>query len=330
LKKRLSTSSRNSANVILLFGPTAAGKTDLIADLFTTRFEIINADSEQVYRGLSIGTAKPDAALLARVPHHLIDILDPAQLFTVGVFVRAADRLAEEIRRRGNTPVVSGGAAFYIRHFLFGLPASPPSDPAVRAAVRRDLAAQGSAALYAELAARDPAAARKIHQADTYRVSRAVEIIRQTGKPLSSFALSRQPRPGYRFLSIGLTLSREELRERITRRVDAMFAAGLEHEIHMLREKGYDEAMPGLRGIGYREFFAPGENGTSAALVREAIKLHSLQYAKRQMTFFKRLPHVHWFRPDEKKAIRSLVDAFLSRQDGLNPPPTHSSGQVGP
>jgi tRNA dimethylallyltransferase len=307
----LSTSSRNSLPVILIFGPTAAGKTNLVASLFAGRGEVINADSEQVYRSLSIGTAKPEHEIVARVPHHLIDVLEPTEQFTVGDFVRAADRIAAEITARRMIPVVSGGAAFYIRHFVFGLPAAPASDPAIRAEVKRDLEEKGSAALHVELSSLDPAGASRIHPADGYRVSRALEVIRQTGKPLSFFRLRTVPRDEYRFLSIGLTLPKEELKERIDRRVDAMFAAGLAEEVSRLRALGYGPTTPGMRGIGYREFFIQGNNAEITE-ISAAIKLHSLQYAKRQMTFFRRIPGTHWMHPAQRDVIAGIVDEFLS------------------
>ncbi len=308
----MSTNSRNNLPVILLFGPTAAGKTDIIVSQFPDGFEVINADSEQVYRHLAIGTAKPDPPTLQRIPHPLIDILEPTEQFTVGDFVRTADRLAPEIVARDRVPIVSGGTAFYIRHFVFGLPGAPPSDPAVREAVKQELEIKGSQALYEEVRARDPVGVRKIHPADVYRISRALEVIRQTGQPLSFFRQSTMPRSDYHFLSIGLTLPREELKERINRRVDAMFAAGLEEEIAALRARGFDETTPGLRGIGYREFFTMGQDGAAVKAIREAIKLHSLQYAKRQLTFFRQIPDTHWFHPADHQALVSLVGEFLS------------------
>jgi tRNA dimethylallyltransferase len=322
----LSINSRNSLPVILLFGPTAAGKTELVSALFAGRGEIINADSEQVYRFLFIGTAKPDTAVLARVPHHLIDVLEPTEQFTVGDFVRSADRLAGEISARGMIPVLSGGAAFYIRHFVFGLPSAPASDPAVREAVKKELKEKGSRVLHEELTALDPAGAAKIHPADGYRVSRALEVIRQTGKPLSFFQLSLTPREAYRFLSIGLTLSREELKERINRRVEAMFAAGLEEEITRLRARGYDSATPGLRGIGYREFFEAEKNNPTTEEIKAAIKLHSVQYAKRQMTFFRQIPGTLWFHPAQREEIKRVIGEFLAKESVLPSFPAPEDG----
>lgn len=313
----MSINSRNSLPVIIIFGPTASGKTELVSALFAGRGEIINADSEQVYRYLSIGTAKPDAAVLARVPHHLIDMLEPTEQFTVGDFVRSADRLAGEISARGMIPVISGGAAFYIRHFVFGLPSAPASDPAVREAVKKELEEKGSHVLHEELTALDPAGAAKIHPADGYRVSRAMEVIRQTGKRLSFFQLSATPREAYRFLSIGLTLPREELKERIDRRVEAMIEAGLEGEIARLRERGYDSATPSLRGIGYREFFEAEENSLTIEEIKAAIKLHSVQYAKRQMTFFRQIPGTRWFHPAQREEIKQALEEFLAGEGGL-------------
>jgi tRNA dimethylallyltransferase len=308
----LSTSSKSNLPVILLFGPTAAGKTDLIAAAFTDKFEVINADSEQVYRGLDIGTAKPDAALRARLPHHLLDLADPDTQYTVGDFVRAADRLAVEIADRGRVPVVSGGTAYYLKHFAFGLPKAPASDPDVRADVKRELETKGAAALHAELERLDPTGAAKISPNDLYRLSRAFEVIRQTGRPLSDFHAGSSFRPGYDFLLIGLNLSREELSARVARRVDKMFADGFVDEFRQLVDQGYGEGAPGMRGIGYRELFLLGTPDHSLPRVKELIVLHTMQYAKRQMTFFRSFSGTRWFHPSEHAAVRAAVDEFLA------------------
>ncbi|MBN2351816.1 MAG: tRNA (adenosine(37)-N6)-dimethylallyltransferase MiaA [Spirochaetales bacterium] len=308
----MSTSSKSNLPVVLLFGPTAAGKTDLLAEAFPDKFEIINADSEQVYRGLDVGTAKPDAALRARLPHHLLDVADPDEQFTVGDFVRAADRLAGEIASRGRVPVVSGGTAYYLKHFAFGLPGAPPSDPEVRAAIKRELAEKGEAALHAELERVDPDGAVKISPRDLYRLTRALEVIRQTGRPLSSFRLGTEFRSGYDFLLIGLSLSRAESLSRVTRRVERMFASGLIDEFRSLVARGYGESSPGMRGIGYRELFLLDTPGHPLPRVKELIVLHTMQYAKRQMTFFRSFPGTNWFHPSERAAVRAAADDFLA------------------
>ncbi len=308
----MSTSSKSDTPVVLLFGPTAAGKTDLLAAAFTDKFEIINADSEQVYRGLDIGSAKPDAALRARLPHHLIDIAEPDGQYTVGDFVRAADRIAAEISGRGRVPIVSGGTAYYLKHFAFGLPQAPASDPRVRAGVKRELETMGAAALYAELERLDPTGAARINPNDLYRLSRAIEVIRQTGRPLSYFASGTRFRPGYGFLLVGLSLPREELAARIARRVEKMFADGLVEEFRELVRKGYGEGAPGMRGIGYRELFLLDTPDHPLPRVKELIILHTMQYAKRQMTFFRSFSGTKWFHPSEREAIRAEVDRFLT------------------
>jgi tRNA dimethylallyltransferase len=307
----LSTNSKNKPPVIALFGPTAAGKTNLIAEIFTDRYEIINADSQQVYRHLSIGTAKPDAAIRKRIPHHLIDIIEPCEQFTVGDFVRNADKLVAEIIRRGKFPLVSGGTAYYIKHFAVGLPQSPKSDDGIRKALHGELRERGKEALYAELLQNDPVSAGKISMNDTYRVLRALEIFRKTGQPLSSFKINERIRSDYSFLFIGLELSREELAERIDQRVEGMFAQGLLEEMRGLISGGRTESDPGMKGIGYREFFSMLKGCLSIHEVKEAIKLHTRQYAKRQMTFFRSLPGTLWFHPREKEKIAQCVEVFF-------------------
>jgi tRNA dimethylallyltransferase len=308
----LSTSSKNKVPVILLFGPTAAGKTGLLADLFTDHFEVINADSEQVYRGLDIGTAKPDAVLRARIPHHLIDVRDPDEIFSVGDFVRAADQLVVEIAGRGRVPVVSGGTAYYFKHFAFGLPAAPPSDPAVRAAVKAELETKGGEAMYAELERLDPASARKINPRDHYRICRALEVIRQAGRPLSDYTVAAAARSEYDFLFIGLRLPREELEPRVRQRVEAMLAAGLVEEVRRL--VGYGPAAPAMKGIGYRDILDMLTNGSTVAEAGELIVRHTLQYAKRQMTFFRSFAETRWFHPSERTALCAACDGFLKER----------------
>jgi tRNA dimethylallyltransferase len=299
--------------IVVLVGPTASGKTDLLLRLFghdpssgrrqasLPEAELVSADSMQAYRGMDIGTAKPGPAERALLPHHLIDLREPDEQYTVGDFVRLADEACARIFAAGHLPVVCGGTGFYVRNFIFGLPGGPAADPAVREAVARDLERGGEAALRAELSAADPASAARIHRSDLYRLSRAVELLRQTGKPPSGFLPATEPREGYDFLIVEATRSREELRERIDARVDAMFEAGLAAEVAGLVAKGYGPGAPGMQAIGYSEFLTAGAMttevpGGSGGLpegrlreVAEAIKLDTRRYAKRQETFFRGL-----------------------------------------
>ena len=281
----------------------------------------------QAYRGMDIGTAKPGPEELRRLPHRLIDIREPDEQYTVGDFVHLADEACAGISASGRLPVVSGGTGFYVRNFIFGLPSSPAASPALREAVARDLEALGPEALRAELEAGDPESASRIHVNDVYRLTRAVEILRATGRPMAEFAASSSPRSRYRFLLVELSRPREELWRRIDARVDEMFARGLASEVAELASRGYGPEAPGMKAIGYREFFAKGIRGTDSlggagyagsvsgdsprgcengragasgslrelsreglAAISEEIKLDTRQYAKRQETFFRGLP----------------------------------------
>jgi tRNA dimethylallyltransferase len=272
--------------------------------------EVVSAVSMQAYRGMDIGTAKPDVATLAALPHRLIDIRDPSEQYTAGDFVRLADEACAEIAAAGRLPVVSGGTGFYARNFICGLPTAPAADPAIRAAVAADLAARGEAALRAELAAADTASAARIHPNDTYRLTRALEIVRATGRPMSAFAAPAEARGRYRFLVLGVERPREELESRIAARVDAMLAAGLKAELASLRAAGYGPGDPGMQAIGYREFFER-EPGEAAASLRDRIVLDTRRYAKRQMTFFKSLPGIRWI-PPSAEALERELRAFLA------------------
>ncbi len=299
----------NHETIIVLFGPTAVGKTECIARLFSSGFEIISADSLQVYRGLDIGTAKPGPSLRETIPHHLIDIKNPNEQFTVGEFVKKADVLAGEIRSRNRIPVVSGGTAFYLKSFLYGLPPVPPADRAVREEVREELERRGAAALYEELQRVDPRSAEKISKQDTYRVTRALEVYRTCGKPLSLFPVPDMVREGITPLIIGLSKDRDELYARINRRVELMFEQGLQNEIRKLLQAGYTEQDPGMRGIGYKEFFLMRRWGCLTGNgVKELIKRNTRRYAKRQITFFRHIPSVHWFSPSQCVEIRTFIE----------------------
>lgn len=294
--------------MVVLVGPTASGKTALLDAVFGTEesraayglpeAEVVSADSMQAYRLMDIGTAKPDRALLSRLPHSLIDIRDIDEQYTTGDFVRLADEACSRISAAGRLPVVSGGTGFYARNFICGMPASPAADPALRAAVAADLASKGAAALRSELAAIDPESAARIHEHDIYRLTRALEITRATGRPASDFAPGGAPRSGRGFAVFCLEAPREELYARIGARVDAMMEGGLPAEIRAIVAAGYGEGAPGMQAIGYREFFdplcggSPSGEAADLAAVAEAIKRNTRRYAKRQMTFFRGLPGV--------------------------------------
>lgn len=298
---------RPSSPIILLFGPTGVGKTELLRTLGNRsdrrgRVEVVSADSVQVYRGLNIGSAKPSLEQRARIPHHLIDIRNPDEQFTVGDFLRLADEAVAQIRTRGNRAVVSGGTAFYLHAYLFGLAKAPACDPEIRARVRAQLDADGLPALRERLRAVDPQTADRLGPADAYRITRALEVFEQTGRPLSDFPRPQEPRVGVQTVNVGLTRPRAKLYERINARVDQMIADGLYEEVSGLSQAGYGATSPGLRAIGYAEWFDPDGRLVSEAATSEVaqrIKRNSRRYAKRQLTFFARLPEVIWVDADD-------------------------------
>jgi len=303
--------------VLVVFGPTASGKTDLLLRLFgrghSPKAEIVSADSMQVYRGMDIGTAKPSPEERLQLPHHLIDIRNPNEQFTAGDFVRLAREAIDDISRRGAVPIVSGGTGFYLRNLVLGLPEAPPSDQAIRDALKLELKEKGAAALMEELARLDPVSAGKIHINDEYRLLRALEVQRLCKRPLSSFSMSTGDSvPKYDFRVIGLYRPREELYQRINGRCAAMFAKGLPEEVQKLYDAGYTPRDPGLRAIGYREFFVedPPASGVfrlsrDIAGVQELVAMNSRRYAKRQITFFSSLPGAQWIEPNEQLTINN-------------------------
>ena len=294
----------------MVFGPTAVGKTDFLLH-FEHIAEIINSDSLQVYRHMSIGTAKPDNSVTCRIPHHLIDCIDPDDEFSAGDFVREADRLCQEIFNHGKLPVISGGTGFFLKNFIYGLPSAPASSKEIRIQLQKRLEKEGLEALREELHSKDPESWERIKPLDSYRILRALEVFYSSGSPLSDFKLPDTVRSGYRFLLIGLIRDRAELYERINGRVEAMFRAGLPEEYKKLRAMGYRSACPGLSAIGYREFSLMEELGSLTLNdVKELIKQNSRNYAKRQITFFKALPDVHWLHPDQWQDAVEMVSNF--------------------
>jgi len=300
--------------VVLLFGPTAAGKTELIVKVFKNNYEIINADSMQVYKYMNIGTAKPSGEIRSLIPHHLIDIAEPSEQFNAGKFVKSADSLVPGIIKRGRIPVISGGTAFYLKTFMYGLPETPAGDPGIRKVLHDILCKSGVDYLYDRLKRVDPEIAGRINSRDHYRIIRALEVYRKTGKPLSSCAPGDKKRDLYRFLFIGLTRERTELYESINKRVDEMFEKGLKDEVSGLLEMGYNRNDPGMKGIGYREFLSMQQGCFTLQTVKEAIKRNSRRYAKRQMTFLRKWKTIKWFYPDETEHIYSSVAEFLNRK----------------
>ncbi len=306
IKAERRTIIRNKA--VVLFGPTAVGKTKLTETLFSSGYEIINADSIQVYRGLTIASAKPDEELRKKIRHHLVDIRDPREEYTSGDFCTDADSLIREINGRGNIPLITGGTAYFFKMLCYERNSAPKADPSVRERVRKLLEEKGPVWLYSELGRVDPGSYERINSNDIYRITRALEVYYQTGRPLSSFPLTDRLRSDVDFILIGLVRDKAELEARIRGRVEVMFSSGAVEEVRTLISGGAGREWPGMEAIGYREWFDALESGEySLSLIKEAVIHNSIRYAKRQMTFFRSLPDVRWFHPDDTASIRSWL-----------------------
>lgn len=284
-------------------GPTASGKTDIAVSLVERGpFEIISVDSAMVYRGMDIGTAKPDAETLARAPHHLIDFLDPAEPYSAARFADDAAALIRQIHEAGRIPLLVGGTMLYYRALLRGMAELPDADPATRSRLEQAAADRGWSALHRDLATVDPEAAERIHPNDPQRIQRALEVHALTGRALTELqreaAVRSCPWP---VIKIGLMPSdRRWLHERIARRFDLMMAQGLEDEVARLRARGdLHAALPAIRAVGYRQVwdYLAGRYSREEAIRRGVIATRQL--AKRQITWMRSETELAVVRCDE-------------------------------
>ncbi len=299
--------------IVVVLGPTAAGKTGLGLDLAEgLGGEIVGADSIQIYRHLDIGSAKPTPAERARVPHHLVDFLDPAEPYNAADYLRDAAAVIADLDARGKVAVVVGGTALYLRALLYGLSESPAADPSLRAELAARAEAEGWPALHEELGRVDPAAAARIHPHDRVRIERALEVTLTSGEPISA----QQSRHGFaaprwRAYRVGVDVPRAVLVERIDRRVGEMVEEGWFEEVEALLARGYDPGLKPLQAIGYRDIVAclRGEIDRDEAVRR--IRRDTRRFAKRQLTWFRKEPDVHWVAPGAGGAGHAPAAALL-------------------
>jgi tRNA dimethylallyltransferase len=328
---------------LLLAGPTAAGKSE-VALLLAERIngEIISVDSMQVYRGLDIGTAKPSVAERARVPHHLIDVVDLTEPFDAARFVEFARKAVADIQSRDRVPILCGGTGLYFRAFLEGLGNAPPANAALRA----ELEATPLADLLRELAERDPVTYEKIDRQNLRRVIRAVEVTRLTGKPFSEQRARWGETPGepsdvwktpgsrgrlphqseldasritrHASACIGLTRSNSDLQRRIDARVDEMFRRGLVAETEQLLKRGLAENKTAMQALGYRQVVEHLQGKRSLPETIELVKIRTRQFAKRQMTWFRRQHGLEWIELKPADAPETVVAAMNARMNSAS------------
>jgi len=307
------------APLLVIVGPTAVGKTAVAVRLAARLpLEAVSADSRQVYRGMDIGTGKPTAAERAELRHHLLDVVDPSERYHAARFRRDALEAIEAIRARGRLPLVVGGTGLYVRALLKGLHPAPPADPALRRELEASLAAHGPEALHRRLAARDPSAAARLHPRDHVRIVRALEVD-VLGGPGAERADWARAVPPFRLLMVGLRQPRATLNRRIVDRVRAMVAHGMMREVRQLLAAGYDDTLPAMGGIGYRQFVAVLRGTmTEADAVRLMIR-DTTRYAKRQMTWFARDREIRWLDVDAvdgPAGAAATIEAW-AREEGL-------------
>lgn len=304
--------------LVSVAGPTASGKTELALRL-ANRFdgEIVGADSRQLYRGLDVGTAKPTPAQRALVPHHLVDVADPAEALGLARYLELAHAALDDIWRRGRIPFLVGGTGQYIWALLEGwtVPRVPP-DEVLRSALTARAEREGAGALHAELARVDPLAAAKIHPSNVRRVVRALEVIRRTGRPISA-CQQKRPLPCDR-LVLALRVDRDTLYRRIDERVERMVAGGLVEEVRRLLARGYGRGLPAMCGIGYEEICGYLDGELSLEEAGRRIKTETHRLARHQTTWFppedRRLT---WVDADEAgwQRAEELVASFLAVSD---------------
>jgi tRNA dimethylallyltransferase len=286
----------NKPRLLVLVGPTAVGKTALSLDI-AERFgcEIISGDSMQVYRGMDIGTAKATAEERARVRHHLIDIRDPDEPYSVADFQREAETAIRDIHARGKLPFIVGGTGLYIESVCYAYDFHEGGrDPAYRDRMLDFAREFGNEALHRKLADVDPAAAARLHPNDLRRVIRALEVYEQTGSTLTE-QLARQTRESpYRLCMIGLAMDRDRLYARIEERVDGMIRQGLVDEVKRLMERGFDESMTAMQGLGYKEIVAHLRGEMTLAEATELLKRNTRRFAKRQLSWFRHMDGIRW------------------------------------
>jgi tRNA dimethylallyltransferase len=305
-------------NIIAVIGPTAVGKTKVSIDLAKKlQSEIISGDSMLVYKNMNIGTAKPSMEERCNIQHHLIDILQPSADFSVVEFKELASGHIKNINTQGKIPVLAGGTGLYVKALLEGYQFNPtPSDEHLRANLENLANQHGNQYLHNMLAKVVPSAAARLHPNDLRRVIRALEIYELSGDTISQQKLSAQPELLYNTIVIGLTMERSLLYSRINQRVDLMMAQGLVNEVAMLLESGLSTDCQSMQGIGYKEIVSHLQGKVDLATATDNIKQATRNFAKRQLTWYRKMPYIIWFDVNSFSNYDGMLDNIYKNLAG--------------
>ena len=297
--------------IVCVVGPTACGKTTL-GVLLAKRYggEVVSADSMQIYRGMTIGTAAPTAEEIDGVPHHMIAVADPAEQWSAARYAQAAIPIVDDILKRGKLPILVGGTGLWLDAVVQGREFAPgQAGGAVRRELEAQLAAEGMEPLLQELRRVDPESAARLHPADTKRILRALEVYRETGETITAHdERTRSLPPRYDAVWLGLRFAdREDMKALIDRRVDAMVRSGLEEEVRALLQSGLPPSATAWQAIGYKEFLGVLEGTATMEQAVAEVKLRSRQYAKRQLTWLRRNPAIHWMEWEKERNFEQAL-----------------------
>lgn len=305
--------------VVIILGPTGVGKSEVAIDVaLEVGGEIINADSQQVYRYMDIGTAKPSASVRRKVAHHLIDVVDPDGEFNAALYRESALKVFQDVTARRKKAIVCGGSGLYMRALTQGLFVGPAKDPEVRKRLEEDARERGLDSLYQRLRQVDPEATQRIHPNDRYRIIRALEVFEVTGKGISRWQKEHGfPQSAFEVLKIGLNREREELYALINRRCDEMIGRGLVEEVNGLVERGYSLDLPALQSVGYRQIGLYLRRQLAFDEAVALMKRDTRHLAKRQLTWFRADKEIRWFHPErDRQQIWNAVKEFLRARGG--------------
>jgi tRNA dimethylallyltransferase len=312
------TGNKEDNNLLILLGPTGVGKTDISYKLAQkiSNIEIVSADSMQIYKYMDIGTAKPDKSILNTIKHHMIDIVDPAENFDVIQYSKLATNIVLDVFKRGKIPILLGGSGLYITSIIEPIFSGPNKDSVYREILEEESKIYGKEYLYNKLVKIDPISALKINSNDLKRIIRALEVYQSTGKTISYLqkkAFNKNVK--FKYQIIGLKRNREKLYQKINSRVDKMIKDGLIEEVKMLRERGYNENLNSMQGLGYKQINKHLNGIYTEEEAIDLIKIDTRHYAKRQMTWFNhKIKNIEWIDLDEYddnetvSKIKNIID----------------------